>query len=71
MIMASLADYLASKYLTADNPKKSKKRKRSERSGESAGLVVADDDVMGWEKKKLRDNDEDGDVTPITGTSFP
>ena len=58
----SLADYLAKNYLTADSKpdKKSKKRKRKE----ATGLIIADDDSLGWENQNKRD-DDDG---PITGT---
>lgn len=57
----SLADYLAKNYLTADSPKqtekKSKKRKRK------AGLIIAEDDITGWEKK----NDSGDEDAPTTG----
>ena len=60
----SLADYLAKNYLTADPvPEKKKKRKRKDKTAES-GLVIADDDVLGWTKDTGRGDDEDG---PLTG----
>ncbi|KAF2663854.1 hypothetical protein BT63DRAFT_430108 [Microthyrium microscopicum] len=51
----SLADYLAKNYLSADTPKKSKKRKRKDAS--TAGLVIADDNVTGWDNSKTKDDD--------------
>jgi pre-mRNA-splicing factor CWC26 len=60
----SLADYLAKNYLTADPvPEKKKKKKRKDKAVES-GLVIADDDVLGWTKDTGRGDDEDG---PLTG----
>ena len=58
----SLADYLAKNYLTADSKpeKKSKKRKRKDASN---GLVIADDNSMGWEAKGISREDEDGPTT--------
>lgn len=68
MSSSSLADYLASKYLTADAPaKKPKKRKRH---AASEGLVIADDDVLGWEDSEGRDSKNDDDA-PVTGFSPP
>ena len=59
----SLADYLAQNYLTADSKpeKKSKKRKRKDVSD---GLIIADDDNLGWSTGKTARGDDDG---PITG----
>lgn len=63
----SLADYLAKNYLTADpkTEKKSKKRKRKDESESRAGLVIADDDAMGWNREAASHVEEDG---PLTGT---
>ena len=60
----SLADYLAKNYLTADSKpeKKSKKRKRKEAS---SGLIIADDDCLGWDPNGTAKEDEDG---PLTST---
>lgn len=55
-----LADYLAKNYLTADSEKKSKKRKRKNKDG---GLVIEDDDNLGWKDKA----DEDDDDAPMIG----
>jgi pre-mRNA-splicing factor CWC26 len=64
----SLADYLAKNYLTADSKgeKKSKKRKRKDVTN---GLVIADDDTMGWENSAAIQED-DGPVTGILSNSF-
>lgn len=56
----SLADYLAKNYLTADSEKKSKKRKRKQKDG----LVIKDDDNLGWKDK----DDDDDDDAPMIGT---
>jgi pre-mRNA-splicing factor CWC26 len=66
--MSSRADYL-SKYLNADpgTEKKSKKRKRKGTSTPADGLIIADDDLTGWDSKNAQD-DEDG-PTMVTGQS--
>ncbi|MCJ1254547.1 Pre-mRNA-splicing factor cwc26 [Lignoscripta atroalba] len=58
----SLADYLAKNYLTADSKpeKKAKKRKRKEAS---SGLIIADDDALGWNPNGANDEDDDGPMT--------
>jgi pre-mRNA-splicing factor CWC26 len=61
--MSGLADYLAKNYLTADSEKKSKKRKRKNKD---AGLIIDDDDNLGWKDKA----DEDDDDAPMIGTSM-
>jgi len=62
----SLADYLAKNYLIADSKpeKKSKKRKRKDASD---GLIIADDDDLGWSTRKTAREDDDG---PVTGLVF-
>jgi pre-mRNA-splicing factor CWC26 len=63
----SLADYLAKNYLTADpSPSRpSKKRKRKAPKPEATGLVIAEDDALGWNPNGAQVNeDEDG---PLTG----
>jgi pre-mRNA-splicing factor CWC26 len=67
--MPSLSDYLAKNYLSADPKpdKKSKKRKRKDKDGASTGLVIADDDVTGWDNQG-QDNDDD-DRGPMMGKS--
>jgi pre-mRNA-splicing factor CWC26 len=62
----SKADYLASKYLTASTPSSStKKRKRKNAANE--GLIIADDDDLGWSKSTEGRDEDDG--RPITVTS--
>ncbi|MCJ1350842.1 MAG: Pre-mRNA-splicing factor cwc26 [Icmadophila ericetorum] len=58
----SLADYLAKNYLTADwkPEKKSKKRKRKDAS---SGLIIADDDQLGWDPNGTAKEDDDGPLT--------
>jgi hypothetical protein len=69
--MSSKADYLA-KYLTADPPaKKSKKRKRV--AGQEEALIIADDDISGWNNaprdRKERSRDDGLVVTSRSGQS--
>ena len=65
ILRMSLSDYLAKNYLTADvkAEKKSKKRKRKDPSGQE-GLVIADDDAMGWDRNGATATEDDG---PLTG----
>ncbi|KAF2852788.1 hypothetical protein T440DRAFT_445446 [Plenodomus tracheiphilus IPT5] len=60
----SLADYLAKNYLTADSEKKSKKRKRKNKD---VGLIIDDDDNLGW-KDKADVDDEDAPMIVGGGT---
>lgn len=62
-ITMSLADYLAKNYLTADSKpeKKAKKRKRKDRA--TSGLIIADDDALGWDRNNTAKTDEDGPLT--------
>jgi pre-mRNA-splicing factor CWC26 len=65
----SLADYLAKNYLTADQPQKSKKRKR--KPANEGTVVVIDDDepASDWRRAKdAQDGDDDGG--PLTGMLF-
>ena len=55
----SRADYLAQKYLTADPPADKKSKKRKRKAKETPGLVIADDDVSGWNAAVVDDNDDD------------
>ena len=59
-----LADYLASKYLSAD-PKPSKKRKRKEAKLE--GLSIAEDDVDDWTRPKGNDEEDEDAPTMVGG----
>ncbi|PVH81953.1 hypothetical protein DL98DRAFT_514328 [Cadophora sp. DSE1049] len=65
----SLSSYLASKYLTADTSSStstSKKRKRKTPK-ESTGLIIADDDALGW-APTTSTNTDDND-SPLTISS--
>ena len=59
----TLADYLAQNYLTAD-PKPEKKSKKRKRKQASSGLVIADDDALGWNPDNSTNADDDN---PLTG----
>ena len=64
----SLADYLAKNYLTADSKPEHKSKKRKRKEGQQQGLVIADDDALGWiSNGKTTENDEG----PLTGTPYP
>ena len=58
----SLADYLAKNYLTADSEREKKSKKRKRKDGES-GLVIADDDALGWNTNDTAGDNEDGPIT--------
>ncbi len=65
---ASLSSYLASKYLTADTSSSSNSKKRKRKAGkESAGLIIADDDELGWSNTATNADDDDG--RPLTVSS--
>ncbi|KAI4156087.1 MAG: hypothetical protein LQ341_000062 [Variospora aurantia] len=55
----SLADYLANNYLTADTkpPKITKRKKRKD--GAQPGLIIADDDALGWFAKATATEEDD------------
>lgn len=54
----SLADYLAQNYLTKDDSaKKTKKRKRKAQAG--GNVIIADDDILGWDEGKGKSDEED------------
>jgi pre-mRNA-splicing factor CWC26 len=61
----SLSSYLASRYLTAEPAASGKKRKRKQGSSAS-GLIIADDDALGWSTTQ---NTQDEDDTPTAVTS--
>jgi pre-mRNA-splicing factor CWC26 len=64
----SLADYLAKNYLNADSGPKTKRTagKKRKRKEASDGLIIADDDVLGWNNDKSAKEDDDGPLTGIT-----
>ncbi|TVY81983.1 Pre-mRNA-splicing factor cwc26 [Lachnellula suecica] len=67
----SLSSYLASKYLSADPPSSSsssgKKRKRKSAAAAQTGLIIADEDDLGWSKTANQNDDDDG--RPLTISS--
>ena len=60
----SLADYLAKNYLTPDSKPEKKSKKRKRKDGASSGLIIADDDALGWDRNGTSNADDDG---PLTG----
>ena len=63
----SLADYLAKNYLTPDSKPERKSKKRKRKDGISSGLIIADDDALGWDTNGTANADDDG---PLTGTRY-
>lgn len=59
----SLADYLAKKYLTADSRPEKKFKKRKRNDGTASGLIIADDDALGWDRNGAANADDDGPLT--------
>ncbi|KAI9893766.1 MAG: Pre-mRNA-splicing factor cwc26 [Vezdaea aestivalis] len=69
----SRAEYLAKNYLTADKSSSSrpkKKRKRNDLSAATTGLVIQDDDALGWDANPTS-NPSDDDGPLIIGTAKP
>ena len=69
----ALADYLAKNYLTQDSKPDKKSRKRKRKDGAFSGLIIADDDALGWDKNGFGKDEDDGPLTgqlhlPITPT---
>ena len=64
----SLADYLAKNYLTADSQPEKKAKKRKRKDASQAGLIIADDDALGWGSKAV---DADDDDAPVNGIPPP
>lgn len=64
----SLADYLAKNYLTADSKPEKKTKKLKRKDASQSGLIIADDDALGWGSKAA---DEDDDDAPVNGTPLP
>lgn len=59
----SLADYLAKNYLTPDSKPERKSKKRKRKDGSASGLIIADDDALGWERSGATNADDDGPLT--------
>lgn len=60
----SLADYLAKKYLTADSKPERNSKKRKQKAGAASGLIIADDDALGWDHDGSGNADDDA---PLEG----
>lgn len=60
----SLAEYLAKNYLTPDSNPHKKPKKRKRKDAEQPGLVIADDDALGWDRNGTANTEDDG---PLTG----
>jgi pre-mRNA-splicing factor CWC26 len=61
----SLSSYLASKYLTTESSSNSSSKKRKRKAPSTPnGLVIADDDALGWSKAPTGGNSDD--ETPVT-----
>lgn len=61
----SLSSYLASKYLNASPaPGSATKKRKRKTPKDSGGLVIADDDALGWTSEPTEADDEDG--RPLT-----
>ncbi|KAF2142207.1 uncharacterized protein K452DRAFT_227158 [Aplosporella prunicola CBS 121167] len=64
----SLADYLAKNYLNADPSTEKKSKKRKRKAAKDEGLIIADDDAMGWDNGPKQQEDEDTPMT-VSGNS--
>lgn len=63
----SLADYLANKYLTADSKPETGSKQRKRKAVAASGLIIADDDALGWDRTGNQDDD-----APLEGKdSYP
>lgn len=60
----SLADYLAKNYLTADSKSEKMSKKRKRKDGPASGLIIADDDALGWDRDGTG---HAGDDAPLQG----
>ncbi|KAI4138600.1 MAG: hypothetical protein L6R39_006706, partial [Caloplaca ligustica] len=60
----SLADYLAKNYLTVDSNPERRPRKRKRKDGGQSGIIIADDDALGWGAKAMAADENDG---PLNG----
>ncbi|KAI4276668.1 MAG: hypothetical protein LQ337_002340 [Flavoplaca oasis] len=64
----SLADYLAKNYLTADSKIEKKSKKRKRKDAPQSGLIIADDDALGWAAKPADGHDDDAPIN-VSATS--
>lgn len=66
----SLSSYLASKYLTADTSSSSSKKRKRKTHSSTSGLIIADDDALGWSTTNPTGNeDEDTPLTVASGSA--
>lgn len=64
----SLSSYLASKYLSAEPPSSSSSGKKRKRKAQpQTGLIIADDDALGWTSTPT--NADEDDTRPLTVSS--
>ena len=56
----SLAEYLAKNYLTADSKREKISKKRKRKNGTESGLVIADDDALGWDRVRSTTAEDEG-----------
>ena len=59
----ALAEYLAKNYLTAESKREKNPKKRKRRDGTATGLIIADDDALGWDNSSIPKVDQDGPLT--------
>ena len=62
----SLSSYLASKYLTADTTTSKKRKRKSEKN---SGLIIADDDALGWNDQPQAEEDDGRPLTVTSGSA--
>lgn len=65
----SLANYLASKYLTADTTTSKKRKRKNGTSSSTSGLIIADDDLPGWSTTTTTDSPSHASDPTIHSTS--
>ena len=66
----SLADYLAKNYLTADSKPETSSKKRKRKAALASGLIIADDDALGWDRNSTGNHDDDAPLEGEKQTSF-
>jgi pre-mRNA-splicing factor CWC26 len=67
----SLSSYLAQKYLSAEKPSSSSSSKKRKRKAAQAteGLIIADDDALGWSNANTSGEGNEDESRPVTVTS--